>query len=202
MKKNLLPLTALGLSLMLISGCQTAKPAQPETSAVTAVAPYENTEETRQLLRLFPDSFSTYIFDYTLDASVNRLTLTVQTLTADKTWETVDSPEISDPLSRQGQILIQYTQKGELNCSFAEKDGGSAYSSYDALPLNLDDNLMRGYLPQTKKVVGELDKPIPLVLILAKDGSTMETADLETALTNPENLDCDEALLVTLTFSK
>lgn len=199
MKKIRLTLTALGLPLILFSGCQTV---QPKTSDILSVSPYESTEETQQLLNLFPDSFSTYIFDYTLDASATRITLTLQILNADKEWKIKEAPEISDPLSGSGKILIQYTQKGELNYSILGNDGAGAYWSTDDLSLDLNAHEIRAYLPQRQKVVGELGQPIPLALIASKDGLSMESADLESALSNPEQLDCDQALLVTLTFSK
>lgn len=198
-KKIIRSLAIMGLAA-LFAGCQTT-PASPSS---LSLSPHTISEDTQSLLHLMPQGDSTFFFDLHLNETVDGLEVQSWTLTADHQWQEEAGGGTSGMLEHDDKILMIQVLTDQSRFAWS-CDGVSSPN----VPIGEDGTYFtsdwgaRGTDRLDKTVDVQLNQPVPLLLILEKDGVhdgqlSMEVNDLMQSLEHPERVDADRALLITV----
>ena len=202
MKNKLFRALALSSLVALFTACQST----PTATAPLSVSPHTLSEDTQTLLDLLPQGASTFFFDLHLNETVDGLEVQSWTLNADHQWQQEAGGGTSGMLEHDDKILMIQVLADQSR--FAWSCGGV---SSPGVPIGEDgayftsDWGARGTDRLDETIDVPLNQPVPLLLILEKDGGSdgqlsMEVNDLMQSLEHPEQVDADRALLITVKF--
>lgn len=199
-KKNLL-IVAIALGLLTLSGCRN----EPgKTLSKEGIAPYELSDEEKYILDSFGMTGTSQMISFHAPEEAITLETNVYCLDSDGTWKNIGGGAMSIGEEREPveQLIGNMTMQLREDYSIDFNINSAGRYSFASDPITPEREILassRDFLQEFQKI--ELDKEIPVALMVYDDGQSMRTHSLNDYF-EPERFEgMDLVQVVTLKFS-
>ena len=180
-KKNYL-LVSISIIILVLVACSERKGDSPKPLAKEGVQPYSLSESEKYLLRSFGMEKNSQIISFNAPKEAITMDINVYRLTNDYMWEIIGGSGISigkerEPIDKlSGTFTMQLRENHAID--FNINTVGRASFKTDEIILDTETMAsMKGFLQEYQEI--EIDKEIPVALMVYDSGTSMRTYSLE-----------------------
>lgn len=180
-KKNYL-LVSISIIILVLVACSESKGDSPKPLAKEGVQPYSLSESEKYLLRSFGMEKNSQIISFNAPKEAITMDINVYRLTNDYMWEIIGGSGISigkerEPIDKlSGTFTMQLRENHAID--FNINTVGRASFKTDEIILDTETMAsMKGFLQEYQEI--EIDKEIPVALMVYDSGTSMRTYSLE-----------------------